>query len=77
MPPNPHVPLSISLALVISMIDLVVFTPMSCNLVSTKVEHSISNIQALAAIGTLALFIYLEGDHSNEDDNDVSNFHHF
>jgi hypothetical protein len=29
------------------------------------------------AIGVLALFIYLEGDNSNEDDNDVFDFHRF
>jgi hypothetical protein len=59
------------------MIDLVVSTPMSCNLVNIKVEHPIYEIQALVAIGVPALFIYLEGDNSNEDDNDVSEFHHF
>ncbi len=66
-PPNQHVLLSISLDLIISMIDLV----------SIKVEHPIYEIQALVAFGVPTLFIYPEGDNSNEDDNDVFDFHRF
>jgi hypothetical protein len=47
------------------------------DLVSIKVEHPIYEIQALVAFGVPTLFIYPEGDNSNEDDNDVSDFHRF